>query len=541
MGSIAFKKKVKYLFLIISVFALVFVCYIQEKWSAVITLSHDSGFYEDAFMLTITGSEHYTLRYTLDGSEPDENSQIYDGPILIEDASGHENIYSDRTDISPGYTSDAHINYGNAVPEYLVDKCNIVRAALFDAEETRVDEVSGIYFVGFDEKNGYDGMYIISVVTDPDNLFDEETGIYVIGEESSEKANYEERGIDWEREVSLDIFEPGGSLLESCQAGIRIHGGASRSFAKKSFNLYARICYSGRDTFATDFFDNGQAPHKMILSSGGNDETINIKNYMVQKLAVEAESQFATMKMIPSILFLDGEYWGVYYLTEAYDSNYLSIHYGVDEEQVILFKNDALEEGEEEDYTTRYLAERYIVTSDMSIDDNYEAVCEMIDMESFIDYYALEIYVANQDWLPNNTAYWRTRDVDLRNPYSDGKWRWMLFDTDLWGVLCEFEDDTIAHAIENDEIFASLVQNKQVQQDICKRLIELQDIYAENCDEWIEQWLSEMSESVYQSNKRFWGEGTRDNYFESTIESMREYADKRGEYLEKYMDQHFME
>lgn len=482
----------------------------------------------------------------MDGSKPDETSPIYEQPIHIEDASNHDNIYSDRTDISFGF--DAGMGY--KVPDFPVDKCNVVRAAQFDSEGICVSEASRVFFVGFDKKSGYNNMQIISMITDPDNLFDNEKGIYVIGAEyegadnnnawTGRPANYNARGIEWEREAIIDVFDGiNGNLLESSAAGIRIHGGVSRALAKKSFNLYARSCYSGSDVFMTDFFDNGKPPHKMILSSGGNDEKINLKNYIVQKLAVESDSQCATTEMIPCALFLNGEYWGFYYLTEAYDADYISTHYGVDEEDIIMWKNDTLEEGIDEDYRRQYDMVTFISKNDMSIEGNYEQACEIIDIESFIDYYALEIYIANQDWLPNNCAYWKTRKFNSRNLYYDEKWRWMLFDTDQWAILAETNDDTIAHAIDKDSVFASLIQNKEVQKMLRERLMELQDIYAENCDEWIDEWLAMMSDSVYQNGERYWGVNGIDSWFQNMIDGMREYSEARIIYLNKYMEQHF--
>lgn len=539
------KRKARIVLLTISLLVMISWGYAQKKMSAVISFSHDSGFYSNGFMLTITGSEAYTLHYTLDGSMPDEASPVYEGPIRIEDASMHENVYSVRTDISEGFFNEA----GYVAPDAPVDKCNIVRAALFDSDGTCVSQASKVYFVGFDEKDGYSDMQVISIVTDPDNLFDYDYGIYVMGAvyDNSEdievwrnkKANYSMRGMEWEREAVIDVFDESRNLMESCKAGIRIHGGASRAHAQKSLNIYARTCYSGSDVFETDFFQNGKGPHKMILGTQGNDEKVKIKNYMVWKLAVEADCNCATMKMIPCVLFLNGEYWGVYYLSEAYGADYISTHYAVDKKDIVMLKNGALEEGVEEDYRLQYDMTAFISNNDMKIDDNYKQACELIDIESFIDYYALEIYVANQDWIPNNYAYWRSREINSKNQYYDGKWRWMLFDTDQAAVLTEFDDDTIQHAIEKDTVFASLMQNREVQEMFRDKINEISDVYEQNYNEWIDDWLAEMNTGISRNGERFWGENGIDDYFQWMITGMRAYPKERERYLNAYMDLHF--
>lgn len=542
------KKKAKIATLIMGIAIITGLIYVQKEMSVGITFSHDSGFYPDEFMLILEGNDRYTLRYTLDGSNPDETSPIYCEPIRIEDASTHENVYSSRTDVSPGFDDDSR---GFVVPENPVDKCSIIRVAQFDAEGVCVSEDSRVYFVGFDEKNTYDDIWVVSIVTDPDNLFDPEKGIYVMGNiyENAEPAdrwwitdaNYRERGIEWEREANVDIFAGQDKIhMGSFGAGLRIRGNSSRALVKKSFSLYARSIYSGSDTFPIDYFENGREAHKLALISGGYNDQGSLKNWMAWKLAVESDSNCATMKMIPCALFLDGEYWGLYFLSEAYGKDYISIHYNVNEEDVIMYKNNELEEGIDEDEAFYQYMQIYISGNDMRVEEYYEEACNIIDMESFIDYYALEIYVGNMDWLPNNSAFWRTRDVDLQNVYYDGKWRYMFFDADNGDILQNAEVDTITRAIEHDAVFASLIRNDEVQERLWERLLELQSVYEKNCDEWLDEWLGQMGAAVAQSRERYLGENADDDGFpQSSITVMREFPQRRMEYLEQYMEELF--
>lgn len=277
----------------------------------------------------------------------------------------------------------------------------------------------------------------------------------------------------------------------------------------------------------------------MVLAAQGNDDKVKIKNYIVQKLAEEAGLNCATTDMIPYVLFLDGEYWGVYYLTEAYNADYISTHYSVDKDDIIMWKNGDMEEGVEDDYRIQYEMVAFISNSDMSEIGNYEQACEIIDINSFVDYYALEIYIANQDWLPNNCAYWRSRECNGKNQYYDGRWRWMLFDTDLGAVLTETTDDTIQHAIDDDPVFASLICNEEVQRMLRERIMEISGVYKENYNEWIDEWLTDMSTAVCCNGKRFWGENGIDDYLNRMIAGMRAYPEERERYLKQCMDSHF--
>ena len=138
-----------------------------------VSFSRESGFYEETFELELT-AESGTIYYTLDGSIPDKNSTKYEGPILITDATWKDNTYSMRTDVSVGFDKEAvdrisikEVSPGYQTPDYKIDKATVVRAALYDNSGQCRDVKTATYFVGFSGKEGYDGMNILSVVTDP--------------------------------------------------------------------------------------------------------------------------------------------------------------------------------------------------------------------------------------------------------------------------------------------------------------------------------------------------------------------------------------
>ena len=252
------------------------------------------GFYSDPFQLEITAPTD-EIYYTLDGTDPDRNSMRYTGPLKITDVTSNENVHSARTDVTAGFLLDLLDEYSfrpsliNVVPDFPVDKCTIIRAVYYDAEGEQSPVETGSYFVGYDRKDGYENMHVLSIVSDPKNFFDYDTGIYVLGKRFERfldeggldgvegpiwnwwTGNFSCYGREWERLVSLQFFDPDGNMILSQEGGIRIHGGGTRGSVPRSFNIYARTEYDGNTVLHHDFFQTGFEPDKVILSSGGDD------------------------------------------------------------------------------------------------------------------------------------------------------------------------------------------------------------------------------------------------------------------------------
>lgn len=166
--------------------------------------SVESGFYEEGFEVSIEAEAGTVIYYTLDGSEPTTESAVYEGPLWIEDASRHENVYAARTDLSPTNTY---------TPPFLVDKATVVRAIAYDPERDVISDIATkSYFVNYEQKSEYDDYVVISLVTDPENLFNTDTGIYTTGAALEE---YKEKGGLVDGELLGNFTSSGGVFTTS--------------------------------------------------------------------------------------------------------------------------------------------------------------------------------------------------------------------------------------------------------------------------------------------------------------------------------------
>ena len=462
---------------------------IKEKKE--LSFSKESGFYDEPFYLEIYGFDE--IHFTLDATEPTVDSPMYVEPILISDTSEAENIYSAMYEVYLGFNPElATMGLVNPrgdprkIPTESVDKATIVKAASFDREGNIVATKEAVFFVGFSEKEEYEGINIISISTNPDNLFGYENGIYVIGKEFDNyfnslsrikdfsighaMANYRARGKSFRKPAQVYFFNSDRQIVSEGEYLIAIQGGTTRADIPRSLNIYEA--------------DNGVIDGKALgfdfdvksvnLFSGGNDRYTKIKDAIINERVQDLN--VCTRTYIPYELFLEGEYWGTYFISEKYDEAFFNGKYGVKSQDVVMIKrgsSEYAEIGDDDDRNEWLDVKEYITCNDMYLDSNYDHVKELIDIDSCVNYFAIEIYIANTDWPYINVSVWKSKNSSGKTRYDDGKWRWVLYDVNCAMDLSNIEMDGIKKACQDDAMFRSLMDNPEFAQQVKDKLVFL--------------------------------------------------------------------
>ncbi len=535
--------------------------------------SKESGFFDSDFDLEISSTEG-EIYYTLDGSNPTSLSARYEGPIHICDRSDEENMYASIKECSVALLPYVKRFRGSKAPTEPVLKCTVVRAVVIDKAGNISETETRSFFPGSSD-DYFKDIGVISLVTDPDNLFDYEKGIYVIGKNgvddfmehlsASENAlkyiaenpdtptdgsvmienvqmdeftncNYRQRGSAWEREADITIFNDEHELDSSQNCGIRIRGNRTCNFPKKSLNLYARSMY-GDKLFKTSFFNTDYS--RLSLFSGGQDELTISKDLLIKDLT-EDLNFFSLDFTRPYALFIDGEFWGIYRISEKLDGTTISHRYGVDADEVIIVKSDLLSKGIPSDDELLGEFKHFIQIADFSRGTDYERFQEMADIDSIIDYYSARFYTdKGMDWPNVNTGFWRTRNVKKNNPYADGRWRCVNFDNNSNLDYENISSNTIKKTVQGtktygpDILFTKLIKNEDFKNRFLSRFryIALETFEPSKSISLLNKYASEIRPYMEMEFNRYYEGYYTITSFDKDIEDIRKYFRERADYI----------
>jgi hypothetical protein len=456
--------------------------------------SHDHGFYSSPVSLVLsTGSNRNIIRYTLDGSVPTENSPAYSSPLVI-------------------------------------DQTATVRAKVFCQGHIPSLVMTNTYIFETDIN-----LDVVSLTTEHNNLWGN-TGIYTNYESGEEKP------------IHIEYLKRDGTEGFHLDAGVKIH--APDSKPQKSFRLYAREGY-GTKSIDYQVFEEKEITHfkRLVLRNGGNDglklKKTHIRDAFTHRIYQQLDPNNAVAAYIPVHVYINGDYFGIYNLRERQDEYYIKDNFGYNANEIDFLEYDWAEPGHKKtvvgDWVDFENLKSFVISNDISNEANFQTMENWMDMDNFIDYQIIEIFIGNQDWFNNNIKFWR--------PKADGgKWKWVLWDTEYGlGTYSDFavgqpEYNFVHMAMThggwgNDDytwLLRKLMENSGFRQKFIIRMLDLMNsIYLPAYT--VEQFNILANDIAADVHKQFEKWGSNQNLWENDLQYARDFMAQRPGYFREHL------
>lgn len=453
-----------------------------------------SGLYTNSLTVNLwNDNPENQIFYTLNADDPDNIALPYNGPIGLTDINEIPNRFANKG----GFEFE---------PGDMISKANVLRAQSYSEGCPASNEIINTYFI--DETNGLDyPVPIVSVVTDENNLFNDDIGIYVKGNSN----NILQHGKKWERDIGLEIFNQQGDLIVDQSAGIRLHGRASREAPQKSIRLYARDEY-GKDVIDFPYFTQKPTIDKfktlLVRTTYGDWTDVLFKDEMCQAIVQNMNIDYTASLTV--VLYMNGEYWGIYSLRERLDNYYVENNYHVDSANLDVIsydKNLILVESGTIDAYNNLISK--MQSFDAESKDFYNYASNAFDLKNLMDFFIAHIYFANTDFPNNNLKLWRFQA-------DTSKWRFFFFDLD--DSFSKVGNDHLMHYNNEIEelqnypaystfILRTLLQNSRFREEFNARFFELLNTsYSPNrvislIDEYQALYENLIYDHIYRWNK----------------------------------------
>lgn len=396
------------------------------------------GLYNSSQVITLNFNDNESvIYYSIDGSKPNLESQIYSQSLFI-------------------------------------DSTTVLRTILVQDGLIPSQINTNSYIL-----NHQSSMPVISISTDSSYLWDGDYGIYTPGHDyqggEDSNANYMQ---DWERPIHIEFFNT--QLLSDdaikLNAGMKIYGGFSRNFPQKSLGIYFRNKYGSNFIDNQIFSDKSIAIKRLVLRNGGNDWNHSMLLDGLFTKIIEGEMDIDYQAYRPSILYLNGSYMGIHNIREKIDEHYVTSNFGIDKNDIDMLENNphindiGIIQGSKDDFIELL---NYISSNNVIQNTHYDYVDSKIDIDQYINYQICELFFANGDWPMNNQKYWKPKE-------QNSKWRWILYDLEYMIVKKNLEFDIISHAINQDNnfydfrfLFRELLKNEHFKSKFIQRAFYL--------------------------------------------------------------------
>ncbi|MBQ9416025.1 MAG: CotH kinase family protein [Clostridia bacterium] len=471
-----------------------------------VLFSHEAGVYGKALSLELKAQKGYKIYYTTDGSVPTTDSKVYEGPIELGDSSAMP--LGDVIQYGIRYLGDGAKPLYSTLPGGYV-----IKAIASDGTNT-----TGVFTNSYFILPGYADLYGAKIfsISMPKRNFISSIGFY----NRYNASNPRPRSVGY-----CEVFDESGVRVGHSNTEFGVSGKYSASKLMKSLRIYYKGELNqdneGQSSLNYDLF-NGYARDdrgailgdykRLILRNGGNDCGYSyMRDAFSQRLGGLTGVDY--MEFEPVLVFVNGEFWGMYNARERYETQYFAQHYGVDKENVTVMESDyslvnrdnladyVVSDGNMADGADFNELYHFIAASDLSDDSVYQTVCERLDIDSVIDMYVEHLILGAADWPHNNIKLWRNNNP--QDPSGlDTKWRYALLDQDTTlGLSFSYSEATriFTNAFNENSVTAlimmRLLQNESFRTQFYKR-------YYQACTQiYTEEKMTDLFYEVYDRVK----------------------------------------
>ena len=475
------------------------ICY--TAYSAVPVISPSAGFYTGDQLVSITG---INVKYTLDGTEP-------------------------------GFASDDYI------APFTLSVSTIVKAKCFEADKLPSAMVTQSIFI-----NEPTELPVVSISATPCDLFDLADSCLGAYDNIESFVNDNPQA-----KVVIEYFNADKSFAFAAETKFEAVGNYSIGEPQKGLQFTCDEDFNSPDNMEYPIYQKDKPEiekyHSFRIRNTDNDaEATRMRDLVANRMAMPTFVTAAANQNVAA--FINGEYWGHYVSRERLDQYFCRDNFGCDPDSVDMIKtsfslggggNYVVESGSD---TAFFAMHDYCLENDLSIPANYTVMLDKIDEQNWVDYYATEIYIANDDWMSfilNNIRLFRSSSPEI-------EWKFILWDL-AYSQNVEFGTGASANTLENalednnyyTDMFTALLDNTVFHDYFINRFADLLNYYytPDIIHALIDENTDEMIGEMDAQDDR-WNTGNATQVM-NDIEVLKDFHDARPGFVRDDIENYF--
>ncbi len=359
-------------------------------------LSEAPGLHYGTAYVSLSMPEGCSVYFTTDGSTPTRDSALYQGQVL-------------------------ELNF-----------TTVIRARAFSDTGLEPSTVTtGTYFI-----NAYHALPVVSLVCDPDELWNETDGILTAGP-NVDKSKIPFRNTIYRalkdsgagtREGHVEYYLLDGTQVLNQGMEFGLQGQYSLDMPQKTFKVRARSQYGSKYFNAKLFDDREYEQYRcFVLRNSGNDCVwTRLLDGFQSRLLDAYGTQIMHQAWNPVVVYLNGVYWGHYNMRERVDRYFVAQHEGLpleDADKITILEADGKLASGSDSVRRQYanMIKRMKASDPANNEEDLQYILDNVDVDNYLEYMALLTFMGDSD--PGNIRFYLVEG-------EGNKWRWIWYDKD---------------------------------------------------------------------------------------------------------------